>query len=111
LQAFARKPDDDFLDLQLDVVNSTEFQLAVVRHCRAIPIGGTLTYGELARAAGHPRAARAVGQVMATNRFPLIVPCHRVVGSNGSLGGYSARDGLNMKRRLLDRERDRAVGT
>jgi methylated-DNA-[protein]-cysteine S-methyltransferase len=92
---------DSFLDVRLDLADYSPFQSAVVQHCRRIPIGQTITYGELARRAGSPGAARAVGQVMACNRFPLIVPCHRVVGANGSLGGFSARNGLNMKRRLL----------
>jgi methylated-DNA-[protein]-cysteine S-methyltransferase len=105
LQAFARAPEDQFLDVELDLERLTEFQRRTVEHCRSIPIGETITYAELAELAGRPRAARAVGQVMATNRIPLIIPCHRVVGSNGSLGGYSARDGLRMKRRLLDLER------
>src|SRR5437762_530922 len=63
-----------------------------------------LTYGDLSAAAGAPGAARAVGNVMAQNRYPIIVPCHRVVGSAGSLGGFSARDGISMKRRMLEME-------
>jgi methylated-DNA-[protein]-cysteine S-methyltransferase len=101
LQAFAEDPQDDFLDVRLAVDEFTEFQRKVLQQCRNVHIGETITYAELAERAGRPRAARAVGQVMAHNRFPLIVPCHRVVASNGSLGGYSARHGLNMKRRLL----------
>ena len=73
----------------------------MIHQCRLIPYGQVLTYGELAERAGSPRAARAVGNVMRTNRFPLIVPCHRVVGAAGALGGYSAPTGLKMKRRLL----------
>jgi methylated-DNA-[protein]-cysteine S-methyltransferase len=101
LRQFARQPQDDFCDVPLDLDDYTEFQRAVVQCCRTIPIGQTISYGALASIAGRPRAARAVGQVMAHNRFPLIVPCHRVVGSHGSLGGFSAQDGLAMKRRLL----------
>jgi methylated-DNA-[protein]-cysteine S-methyltransferase len=103
LQSFAHEPSDDFLDVQLDLSTFTEFQRVVLQRCREIPIGETVSYLELARQAGRPRAARAVGQVMAHNRFPLVVPCHRVVGT-GSLGGYSARDGLALKRRLLQLE-------
>ena len=67
--------------------------------------GLTRTYGELAAECGSPGAARAVGSVMAKNRYPLIVPCHRVLAAGGELGGYSAPDGLKMKRRLLEMER------
>jgi len=103
LQAFVRQPADDFRDVTLDLSGFTRFQRAIVEHCRQIRIGETISYAELARRAGSPKAARAVGQVMATNRFPLVVPCHRVVGANG-IGGFSARDGVNMKRRLLELE-------
>ena len=101
IQRFSSGEEDDFLDIEIDLPKSTAFQSAVLERCRRIPFGQTLSYGELAAEAGYPRAARAVGTVMSTNRIPLIVPCHRVVGSGGSLGGYSARDGLKMKRRLL----------
>ena len=101
LQKFACQATDDLADIQLDLSEYTAFQRRIVEACRSIPIGETHSYGELARRAGHPGAARATGQVMATNRFPLIVPCHRVVGSGGSIGGFSAPDGLAMKRRLL----------
>jgi methylated-DNA-[protein]-cysteine S-methyltransferase len=104
LQAFAAGAQDDFLDVRLDVERLTRFQLAVVERCRRIPAGRFLTYAELASEAGYPRAARAAGNVMAANRFPLIVPCHRVIGTGGSLGGYSGPAGLAMKRRLLARE-------
>jgi len=102
LQSFATGDrSDDFLDVALLVTDMTPFQQSVTERCRRIPRGETLSYGELAAAVGHPRAARAVGSVMATNRFPLIVPCHRVVGVAGALGGFSAPDGIHMKRRLL----------
>ncbi len=101
LQSVADAVEDDFLDVELDAHDQTAFQRAVIHHCRRIPRGEVLTYGQLAARAGHPRAARAVGNVMATNRVPLIVPCHRVVGAGGNLGGFSAPQGLPMKRRLL----------
>jgi methylated-DNA-[protein]-cysteine S-methyltransferase len=96
---------DPFLDVTLELAGMTPFQKAVIDACRRIPIGETVSYGELSRGAGHSGAARAVGQVMATNRFPLIVPCHRVVSVN-SPGGFSAPLGLSMKRRLLTAEAD-----
>jgi len=94
----------DFLDIELDDSECTEFQRRVIAGCRNIPRGKTLSYRELAEIAGSPNAARAVGNVMATNPLPLIVPCHRVVGAAGSLGGYSASSGLTMKTRLLKLE-------
>jgi methylated-DNA-[protein]-cysteine S-methyltransferase len=94
----------DFRDVPVAVEHLSAFQRRVVRACRAIPAGERRTYGQLAAAAGSPGAARAVGQVMATNRVPLIVPCHRVVASGGRLGGFSAPQGLAMKRRLLSLE-------
>ena len=94
---------DSFQDVRIDLGESTPFQVKVIRNCRRIPIGQTISYGELARKAGHDGAARAVGRVMSTNRFPLIVPCHRVVSAN-SLGGFSSPQGLGMKERLLGAE-------
>jgi len=104
LQAFARGTQDDFRDIPLDLDHLTVFQRNVIGLCRRIGFGRTLSYGELARRAGRPGAARAVGNTMACNRFPLIVPCHRVVGANGLLGGYSGTRGIEMKRELLGRE-------
>lgn len=89
---------------RLDLSALTAFQRRVLLACRRIPAGRVLTYGELARRAGRAGAARAVGQVMASNPFPLIIPCHRVVASAGRPGGFSAADGLALKRRLLEHE-------
>lgn len=82
----------------------TEFQQRVVEIVRAIPRGETLTYGEVAALAGSPGAARAVGTVMSTNPVPIIVPCHRVVGSAGGLGGFSAAGGVRTKQWMLEIE-------
>ena len=82
----------------------TDFQQRVVDTVRAIPRGVTRTYGEVAALVGSPGAARAVGTVMANNPVPIIVPCHRVVGSAGGLGGFSAAGGVRTKQWLLDRE-------
>jgi methylated-DNA-[protein]-cysteine S-methyltransferase len=90
-------------DTPLDQRCLTPFQRRVYKLTRAIPWGETRTYGDLARAAGSPGAARAVGQCMARNPWPILVPCHRVVGSDGRLTGYGG--GLDMKRWLLDMER------
>ena len=78
------------------------FQQAVLRAEHAIPRGRVSTYGLIARHLGKPGAARAVGNALATNPFPLIVPCHRAVRSDGALGGYQG--GVAMKRGLLERE-------
>lgn len=80
-----------------------EFYLRVYDVVRSIPAGETLSYGEVARAAGCPGAARAVGTAMRKNPICLFIPCHRVVGSSG-LGGYSGSGGVETKRRLLSRE-------
>ncbi len=104
LQAFASGVSDDFRDVQLEPSRPSEFRRRVTRRCRRIPYGQTLTYGELAAAAGSPGAARAVGNCMAANRFPLIVPCHRVVAADGHIGHFSAPGGTGMKRRLLAME-------
>lgn len=77
----------------------TPFRRAVLEQTMAIPMGETRTYADLAAGAGSPRAARAVGRVMATNPLPFVIPCHRVVGSNGTLHGYGG--GLELKERLL----------
>lgn len=77
----------------------TPFRRAVLEETMRIPMGETRTYADLAAVAGNPRAARAVGRVMATNPLPFVIPCHRVVGSNGTLHGYGG--GLDLKERLL----------
>jgi methylated-DNA-[protein]-cysteine S-methyltransferase len=104
LIAYAAGAADDFLDIETETSHLTAFSKSIVEAVRRIPIGQTRSYGRLAALVGRPRAARAVGRVMAQNRTPLVVPCHRVVGSGGDLGGFSAIDGLAMKRRLLKLE-------
>jgi methylated-DNA-[protein]-cysteine S-methyltransferase len=89
----------DRLSIDLSGVQS-DFQRNVLETLRQlVGPGATISYGELAAAVGHPGAARAVGTTMATNPVPIIVPCHRVLASNGKLGGYGG--GLEMKRALL----------
>jgi len=77
----------------------TAFQLAVWGHLRQIPYGETISYGELARRIGNPRASRAVGLANGANPLPIIVPCHRVIGADGSLTGFGG--GLPIKQQLL----------
>jgi methylated-DNA-[protein]-cysteine S-methyltransferase len=81
----------------------TAFQRAVWRQLQAIPYGETLSYGELARRLGNPKAVRAVGLANGSNPISIIIPCHRVIGSNGSLVGYGG--GLPTKQALLALER------
>jgi len=88
-------------DFPLDL-SGTDFQVAVWRELLRIPYGQTRTYGEIAKKLGKPRAARAVGMANHDNRIPIVVPCHRVVGHDGSLTGYAG--GLHMKRQLLEIE-------
>lgn len=80
----------------------TPFQLAVWRALRAIPYGRTESYGELARRIGRPNAVRAVGAANGANPLPIVVPCHRVIGADGSLTGYGG--GLPIKQALLELE-------
>jgi methylated-DNA-[protein]-cysteine S-methyltransferase len=84
----------------------TEFQRHAWQSLRAIPPGETRTYGQMAAALGRPNAARAVGMANALNPISLVVPCHRLVGSNGSLTGYGG--GIERKRWLIDHERRHA---
>jgi methylated-DNA-[protein]-cysteine S-methyltransferase len=93
-------------NLQIDWTTLRPFQRQVLRIVTAIPYGRTSTYGAIARKIGRPRAARAVGRANATNPMALVVPCHRVVGSDGSLRGYGAPGGIDTKAWLLALERD-----
>jgi methylated-DNA-[protein]-cysteine S-methyltransferase len=101
LQAYAAGVPDDFRDVRIALGPVGEFRRRVLSQCRRIPYGTTISYAQLAVRAGYPGAARAVGNCMATNRIPLLMPCHRVVCSDGRLGGYSASGGIRTKRRLL----------
>jgi methylated-DNA-[protein]-cysteine S-methyltransferase len=80
------------------------FARRVLTACRKIEFGQTVSYGRLAEMAGKSGAARAVGNALARNPLPLIIPCHRVVCANGSLGGFSASGGVNLKKRMLKLE-------
>ena len=109
LDPLARELDDYFagrrqgFDVPLDLRLARGFRLTVLRHLGEIPYGSTESYGEVAVASGSPRAVRAVGSACATNPLPIVVPCHRVVRSDGSPGGYLG--GLAAKASLLALER------
>jgi methylated-DNA-[protein]-cysteine S-methyltransferase len=100
-----RELDDYFggrrtaFDLTLDMRRLPAFTLRVLSELAKVPYGQTATYRELAERAGNPRASRAVGTVMNRNRIPIVLPCHRIVGSSGELVGYGG--GLERKERLL----------
>lgn len=98
----------DLKAIPLDTRRSTDFFTKAWAACRQIPEGETRTYAWLANEAGRPRAMRAAGQAMARNPLPLLVPCHRVVGSDGGLHGFGGSVGLPLKRRLLDLEKQAA---
>lgn len=96
------RPGSTAVDLPLDV-RGTAFQQRVWDALRRIPAGETWTYGQLAESLGHPKAARAVGAACGQNRVAVLIPCHRVVGSNGSLTGFAY--GVERKQALLTREK------
>lgn len=95
---FASGDGRGLLRLDFDSTGLTPFRVKIMEALRKVPAGETMTYGELAAAAGKPGAARAVGNVMARNPVALIVPCHRVVATKG-LGGFTG--GLDVKKKLL----------
>ena len=95
---------DGFNDVRVDLQFLSLFAAAVLRACRKIRPGRTVTYAQLAAMAGHPEAARAVGGALASNPLPLIIPCHRVIRSDGQIGGFSALGGTSLKKKMLDLE-------
>jgi len=97
---FGKKENVDLSLLNLSKL--TDFSIKVFKQACKIPCGKVATYSGLAAKIGKPRAARAVGTALANNPFPIIIPCHRVVRADGSLGGFGG--GLEMKRELLNRE-------
>lgn len=99
LQEYFRKERTVF-DLKVDLGNLTPFQKAVLGATGRIPRGEVLTYGQVARRIGNPRACRAVGQALGKNPVPIVIPCHRVV-AGGGLGGFSGGGGLASKKILL----------
>jgi methylated-DNA-[protein]-cysteine S-methyltransferase len=93
----------NFRDIPV-VLNAGVFAKRVLTACRDITFGQIVTYGRLAELAGKPGAARAVGNALAKNPLPLIIPCHRVICANGKIGGLSAAGGRNLKEKLLKHE-------
>ena len=104
IQALLRGGRDDLADIPLDMVGVPDFHQRVYALARRIVPGATRTYGELALELGEPHAARAVGQALGANPFPIIVPCHRVLAAGSRSGGFSAPGGTRTKLRLLEIE-------
>lgn len=94
----------DFSNVRLDLEGVPPFHTRIYQALQKVPLGKTVSYNELAAAAGSPGAARAVGQAMAKNPISVIVPCHRVLSANGDIGGFTAYGGLDTKRQLLQNE-------
>ena len=90
--------------LPIDWGGYTPFQRSVLKATQAIPYGETRSYGEVAAAIGNPRAARAVGQAEKRNEVPLVIPCHRVIGSDGSMTGYGGSKDTGLKVKLISFE-------
>jgi len=104
LRAFLAGAPTAFDGVELDMTRHSEFEQAAYEALRKVEWGRTVTYGELAAAVGKPNGAQAIGMAMGRNSWPLIVPCHRVLGANGWLGGFSAPGGTVTKKALLERE-------
>lgn len=101
IEQYALGAQVEFNDIKLALPGLSDFQQRVIKATRRIRYGTTLTYGQLAEKAGYPRAARGVGTVMSSNRFPIVIPCHRVVAAGNKPGGYTSPQGVSLKLRLL----------
>jgi len=101
IAALLRGESPDLGKIELDMSTVAEFDRCVLEATRRIPRGATRTYGEIAGEVGDPGAARAVGQALGRNPFPVIVPCHRVLAAAGRPGGFSAHGGVTTKLRML----------
>ena len=91
-------------EFSLDISRYTEFQRAVWEITRSISYGDIRTYSWVSKKLGKPNSSRAVGTALAKNPLPIVVPCHRIIRSNGELGGYSAEGGIDIKGKLLKME-------
>ena len=94
----------DLSDIPVDLDDAPEFHRKVYEVARTIPPGKTMTYGEIAKRLGAPHESREVGQALGRNPIAIIVPCHRVLGADGKMGGFSASGGVATKRRILEIE-------
>jgi len=96
-----------FSSIKLYTAHLTCFERDVFRAVMAIPYGKTMSYQDVAKNIGSPKASRAVGRALARNPLPIIIPCHRVIGANGELRGFSTPGGIDIKRKLLKMESSR----
>lgn len=101
IRALMTGADADLSSAELDMAAVSDFEQSVYAICRAIPRGKALTYGDVAYRLGDVSLSRAVGVALGRNPFPPIVPCHRVLGADGKMVGFSATGGIALKRRLL----------
>ncbi|MEZ5945368.1 MAG: methylated-DNA--[protein]-cysteine S-methyltransferase [Hyphomonas sp.] len=104
LRAFLSGDETGFNQVRLDMHRHSAFEQEAYEALRKVAWGKTVTYGDLAATVGKPNGAQAIGMAMGRNSWPLIVPCHRVLGANGWLGGFSAPGGTVTKKSLLERE-------
>ncbi|HKV16209.1 MAG TPA: methylated-DNA--[protein]-cysteine S-methyltransferase [Reyranella sp.] len=110
VQALLKGEAIEFGDVPLDLGAVPEFHRRVYQMARTIPPGHTMTYGEIARRLDAPHESREVGQALGRNPIAIIVPCHRVLGADGKMGGFSATGGVATKRRILEIEGASAIG-
>jgi methylated-DNA-[protein]-cysteine S-methyltransferase len=94
----------DFRNIPIELAGISSFVGSVLTACRSVKFGRTITYAGLARKINRPAAARAVGNALAKNPLPLIIPCHRIIRSDGKIGGFSAAGGTELKAKLLKHE-------
>jgi len=99
----------DFSRVPVALEGFSVFSQKILTACRKVKIGQTITYSELAKRSGRPAASRAVGGVMARNPLPLIIPCHRVIRTDGQMGGFSASGGIPLKKKMLELEQKSLV--
>ena len=105
IEYFQGEKVDFNIDIPVFLNDFSEFSSQILVTCRSIKSGQIVTYADLAQKAGYPNAGRAVGNALAKNPLPLIIPCHRVIRSDDKLGGFTAPGGINLKKRLLLHEK------
>ncbi|HEY5818883.1 MAG TPA: methylated-DNA--[protein]-cysteine S-methyltransferase [Mesorhizobium sp.] len=101
LSRYAAGEEIDFTPVKVDLAGVDAFRLAIYDAARQLRFGETVTYGQLAAAAGHPGEARDTGQALGQNPVPIVVPCHRILAAGGKIGGFSAPGGARTKEKLL----------
>ena len=109
IKAYFQGKTANFNRLTLDMPDKTPFAIAILGACRKINFAQTTTYAQLASLANHPKASRAAGSVLAKNPLPLIIPCHRVIRSDGATGRFSCPGGLPLKKRLIHLEKQSQI--